>query len=250
MEEVFTPAIPVDTTLDNNYDLNIPPMTGNEYLRRVRDEALCCPSVVVAKSLNTEAMNRKQNVHILAEDCCLPAPTGLEPSAEWKRKQVADFAKIRQKLNKYKSTHESDIKIMRRKLPLASEVEEWFKLCFGRLKNLTPDESNVLEGGCFPFLSLVSVMEQHCIEQLLNYHMNCFESIGFTHHQGQWIFALLTCLQKPLTPEACSAIRNLARICARLRALMNSTTDPHLTPLNLIICLVCQYFEQKDLISS
>ncbi|GAB1600193.1 gem-associated protein 2-like [Argonauta hians] len=249
MEDVLTPAIPVDTTLDNNYDINIPPMTGNEYLRRVRDEALCCPSVVVAKSLNKEAMNKKQNVHIL-KDCCVPAPIGLEPLDQWKRKQVADFAKIRLTLSKYRSTHETEIKKVRQKLPSASEVEEWYKLCFGELKNPAPNGTRSLKGGCLPLLSLVSVMEQSCIERLLNYHMNCFESIGFTHHQGQWIFAMLTCLQKPLTPEACSAIRNLARICARLRALVKSPSDPHLTPLNLIICLVCHYFEQKDLISS
>lgn len=36
--------------------------------------------------------------------------------------------------------------------------------------------------------------------------------------QGQWFFALMACLEKPLVPEACSLLRELARNCANLRA--------------------------------
>jgi len=36
--------------------------------------------------------------------------------------------------------------------------------------------------------------------------------------QGRWFYALLACLEKPLHPEACALIRNLARHCASLRA--------------------------------
>lgn len=36
--------------------------------------------------------------------------------------------------------------------------------------------------------------------------------------QGYWFYALLVCLDKPLIPDACSLLRDLARACSRLRA--------------------------------
>ena len=46
---------------------------------------------------------------------------------------------------------------------------------------------------------------------------SCFKS-SYCCVQGQWFYALLTNLQKPLTPESCSWLRQLARICSILRA--------------------------------
>ncbi|XP_013792825.1 gem-associated protein 2-like [Limulus polyphemus] len=85
------------------------------------------------------------------------------------------------------------------------------------------------------------------IQQIINYHINWLEVTGFTAQQGRWFYALLSCLEKPLTPEACSSLRSLARACANLRASLETKEDPRLIPLNLLICLVARYFDQGDL---
>ena len=36
--------------------------------------------------------------------------------------------------------------------------------------------------------------------------------------QGRWFYALLSCIEKPLIPEASHLLRGLARNCAALRA--------------------------------
>ncbi|XP_065404815.1 gem-associated protein 2 isoform X3 [Macaca fascicularis] len=65
--------------------------------------------------------------------------------------------------------------------------------------------------------------------------------------KGRWLYALLACLEKPLLPEAHSLIRQLARRCSEVRLLVDSKDDERVPALNLLICLVSRYFDQRDL---
>ncbi|GAB1297459.1 Gem-associated protein 2 [Apodemus speciosus] len=65
--------------------------------------------------------------------------------------------------------------------------------------------------------------------------------------EGRWFYALLACLEKPLLPEAHSLIRQLARRCSEVRLLVGSKDDERVPALNLLICLVSRYFDQRDL---
>lgn len=58
--ELMFPAFPVEDT-GEEYDLDLPPTTANEYLRRVQIEASNCPDVVVA-NLDTSKFLAKQTV--------------------------------------------------------------------------------------------------------------------------------------------------------------------------------------------
>ena len=62
--------------------------------------------------------------------------------------------------------------------------------------------------------------------------------------QGQWFYALLINLQKPLTPESCSWLRQLARICSIIRA-----TLVGLSP-SLMVSFVCRWMCTKLVIST
>ncbi|GFR60838.1 gem-associated protein, partial [Elysia marginata] len=88
------------------------------------------------------------------------------------------------------------------------------------------------------------------VTKVLEYHVNWLEATGFSRKQGRWFYALLANLQKPLMPEDCSWLRRLARLCSNIRAALESPEDPQLNELNLIICLVARYFEQRDLADS
>jgi survival of motor neuron protein-interacting protein 1 len=93
----------------------------------------------------------------------------------------------------------------------------------------------------------VAFISQATVKQVLKYHYDWMTVTGFTTEQGRWFYALLTCLEKPLEPEACSLLRDLARACSSVRATLESAEDPCLAPLNLLICLVARYFSQADL---
>ncbi|KAK3109116.1 hypothetical protein FSP39_023393 [Pinctada imbricata] len=254
-------AFAVEDKNDSLFDLNIPPTSGNEYLRRVREEAKVCPQIVVS-DIDPKTFQKKQTVKISEHSGHSPAPRGYTPNIKWQKQQAADFAVLRQNFQRQKVLMAKRDLLKRQKLPQCNDVEGWCRLCFGRLQppGVTAEEVRsevTMEGqdinrttheGVLPLLSIVAALDQPTIERLLEYHINWFEATGFTEKQGQWFYALLCCLEKPLSPESCSLIRSLARSCANLRATLDSPEDPRLVPLNLFICLVSRYFDQSDLV--
>lgn len=95
--------------------------------------------------------------------------------------------------------------------------------------------------------NIISVDVQFMVETLLEYNVQWLEETNFTQQRGQWLYALLAKLEKPLKPEMCSLIRTLARLCSTFRVQLASVDDPLLAQLNLFICLVGRYFDQSDL---
>ncbi|XP_060086185.1 gem-associated protein 2-like [Ylistrum balloti] len=252
-EDLMQPALLVDgEELGDEFDLDVPPTSGSEYLKRVRQEAKGCPKVVVAQ---VDQARFRQTVLINQATSCLPAPRGFAFDLAWQRTQVANFAHLRQNLARQKALRKKHSIVEQKTLPAGNDVEGWCRLCFGRLQppGSRPQEVVLEEGedqtetGTLPFLSIVMAMDQSVLVKVLEYHVNWFEATGFTERQGCWFYALLACLQKPLIPEACSLLRSLARGAANLRATLDSADNPHLVPLNLFICLVSHYFDQSDL---
>ncbi|XP_069110835.1 gem-associated protein 2-like [Argopecten irradians] len=251
-DDAMQPALLVDDGIGDDFDLDIPPTSGSEYLKRVRQEAKGCPKVVVAK---IDQAGFHQTVLINQVTGCHPAPRGYAFDIDWQRTQVANFAELRQNLARQKALRKKHAVAEKRTLPAGNDVEGWCRLCFGRLhppgsrpQEVVPEEAeDQIERGTLPYLSIVMGMDQAVLVKVLEYHVNWFEATGFTERQGCWFYAILAWLQKPLTPEACSLLRSLARGAANLRATLDSADNPHLAPLNLFICLVSRYFDQSDL---
>ncbi|BFZ10833.1 hypothetical protein BsWGS_13872 [Bradybaena similaris] len=259
----YEQAFAIDDCNNNDIDLSVPPTSGTEYLRRVRQEAMEYPKVVVA-NLDTSLFLPRQTVKVSEPGGLLPVPANYRAPMSWQRLQVAEFAGLRQKLIQYRAlVQQKKIAVPTPKLPIASHAQGWCKLCFGRLKpksdlinasseaasERSPPEWSESEGTP-PLLHIVAHMNQLQVTSVLEYHINWLEATGFTSRQGQWFYALLASLQKPLTPEVCSWLRRLARLCSNIRASLESSTDPRLYELNLIICLVSRYFDQGDLADS
>lgn len=255
---LLEPALAVHEEADvddhdvSNNDASAPPTSGNEYLRRVRQEAQKCPKVVVAK-IDTSMFKQQQTVKYQHKDT-MAAPNGYGPTAEWVKMQVADFVTIRQKIVRFKALlAKKELSLPEVKLPLAGDMENWCRLCFGRLRLKTgqaeqsADEVDNGNKGTPPLLSVVARMDQTIMMTVLEYHVNWLEATGFTHRQGQWFYALLANLQKPLTPELCSSLRQLAKLCSIIRYSLKSPEDSILLELNLLICLVAHYFDQGDM---
>ncbi|XP_014677054.1 PREDICTED: gem-associated protein 2-like isoform X2 [Priapulus caudatus] len=229
------------------------PTTGLEYLRRVRKEASTCPDIVVA-DLDVSPFHCKQTVKVISTNGCQPAPMGYAPSLRWQQVQVAEFSHLRQKLLQFRiSKDKGKITKRREELPDAADEFGWYQLCFGHnqlhlagFKDIDMETS--LRQPTNPLLSVMLALDQPTVDELLYNHINWFRESGFSHPQGQWLYALLACLEKPLNPESCHSLRILARLCSSLRATLDTPSHPHLAALNLLLCLVARYFDQGDML--
>jgi len=249
----------VDESPNKAINLDVPATSGNEYLLRVRQEAMGCPRVVVA-DLDTKAFLPQQTVKVSEPGGLLPVPASFKAPMFWQRMQVSEFAALRQKLIQFKALmKQKKINIPEPNLPSANDADSWCRLCFGRLKlksssgaqkEASQGDTDRTEEGTPPLLHIIANMNQHQICSVLEYHINWLEATGFTSAQGRWFYALLANLQKPLCPEVCSWLRRLARLCSNIRASLDTVDEPILKELNLIICLVSRYFDQGDLADS
>ncbi|XP_074852927.1 gem-associated protein 2 isoform X2 [Carettochelys insculpta] len=235
VEELMPRLLPVGhCDLTEDFDPTLPPRTPQEYLKRVQIEAAQCPDVVVAQ-IDPRKLRKKQTVNI-ALTGCHPAPEGYSPTLKWQQQQVSNFSAVRQ--------------------PKSDDEEGWKLFCLGeRLYSeaavAVPGNENLgidyIKIGFPPFLSIVSRMNQATVTSVLEYLINWFGEKEFTPELGRWLYALLACLEKPLLPEAHSLIRQLARRCSEVRVLEENKNEEKVSALNLLICLVSRYFDQRDL---
>ncbi|XP_067389896.1 gem-associated protein 2 isoform X4 [Emydura macquarii macquarii] len=232
VEELMPRLLPVgDCDLAEDFDPTMPPRTPQEYLKRVQIEAARCPDVVVAE-IDPKKLRKKQTVNISLTGCH-PAPEGYSPTLKWQQQQVSHFSAVRQSLNKHRNHWKAQHLDSNVTMPKSEDEEGWKLFCLGKRvyseaaievsgnENLGIDYIKI---GFPPFLSIVSRM-----------------------NQGRWLYALLACLEKPLLPEAHSLIRQLARRCSEVRVLEENKNEERASALNLLICLVSRYFDQRDL---
>ncbi|XP_044520715.1 gem-associated protein 2 isoform X2 [Gracilinanus agilis] len=240
VEELMPRLLPVEPCdLAEDFDPSVPPRTPQEYLKRVQLEAAQCPDVVVAH-IDPKKLKRKQTVNVSLSGC-QPAPEGYSPTLKWQQQQVAQFSTIRQSVNKHKNHWKSQHLDSNVTMPKCEDEEGWKKFCLG--ERLYAEMSIATTTGENPGIDYV----QATITSVLEYLINWFGEKDFTPELGRWLYALLACLEKPLLPEAHSLIRQLARRCAEVRFLVESKEDERVPALNLLICLVSRYFDQRDL---
>ncbi|XP_065542267.1 gem-associated protein 2 [Lathamus discolor] len=254
IEELMPRLLPVeDCDLAEDFDPTVPPRTPQEYLKRVQIEAARCPDVVVAQ-IDSRKLRKKQTVNVSISGC-QPAPEGYSPTLKWQQQQVANFSAVRQNLNKHRKHWQSQHLDSNVTMPKPEDEEGWKKFCLGERIYLetdtqSDDESlgiDYIKVGFPPLLSIVSRMNQATVTTVLEYLISWFGEKKFTPELGRWLYALLACLEKPLLPEAHSLIRQLARRCSEVRVLEENKNEEQISALNLIICLVSRYFDQRDL---
>ncbi|KAG6936764.1 gem nuclear organelle associated protein 2 [Chelydra serpentina] len=255
VEELMPRLLPVgDCDLAEDFDPTMPPRTPSEYLKRVQIEAARCPDVVVAQ-IDPRKLRKKQTVNISLTGCH-PAPEGYSPTLKWQQQQVSHFSAVRQSLNKHRNHWKAQHLDSNVTMPKSEDEEGWKQFCLG--EKLYSETAIAVSGnenlgidyikiGFPPFLSIVSRMNQATVTSVLEYLINWFGEKEFTPELGRWLYALLACLEKPLLPEAHSLIRQLARRCSEVRILEENKNEEKVSALNLLICLVSRYFDQRDL---
>ncbi|KAG7164326.1 Gem-associated protein 2-like [Homarus americanus] len=245
-ETLLSQALPT-TKVPNNFDPSVPPASAEEYLQHVVWEARQCQDVVTV-DVDRQKLKKPGTL----KEVKVTAPHGYAPSPETQQELLTSFSNLRTHIANLRSSKQIPPSPVR--FPSLKNREEWCKLCFGNsfqlalLKQANSDAAQPpLVEGQQPLLSIVLNIKQRGLRNLLEWHAQWLEVLGFSEAQGCWFYALLACLEKPLTPESCSQIRHIARICAKLRSSLESSDHPHLPHLNVIICIVARYFNQEDL---
>uniref|UniRef100_A0A1D1YEQ8 Gem-associated protein 2 n=1 Tax=Anthurium amnicola TaxID=1678845 RepID=A0A1D1YEQ8_9ARAE len=255
-DELVQKALPVSgKSLPNR-----PPATGEEYLRMVRSEANKRPSVVIAKN----QINKSKEVRIAGwvkrgwanqmELDNFDQNSNNMVNEEWEKIFLMKFDLIRQRLEKHIRKNLKSLKNKPSvKFPARNDEAGWLKFCYG-----VNGSSNLLEGKglenegdvnemTLPFVSIVSRIDQVTTITLLQYHTKWLSN-GITIAQSQWLFALFLRVDKLLTPNQMSALRQLCKKCIQIRQKTDEDDLITLASLDMIIIIVRKYFGQKDLL--
>ena len=100
-----------------------------------------------------------------------------------------------------------------------------------------------------PSTSLLLQFDQVMTQRVLAYQIDWLKSCNqISTEAGKWIFALLARIDKPLSVDSSSMIRDLYRIVANMRSFLASSeiTDDKLAVLNTLITVSGLYFGQAD----
>ncbi|KAK3879962.1 hypothetical protein Pcinc_015524 [Petrolisthes cinctipes] len=248
-DEVLRPQALLVSPIPSNFDPTRTPASAEEYLHHVVWEASRCQDTVTVK-VSSDRLKRPTN--LVKKQVKAAAPQGFTPTLETQQELMATFSNLR--------THIAAIRASGKipkppiTLPGIKKREEWCQLCFGNgfqlslleKANQGTSQPPLVEGQQ-PLLSILLNIKQQGLQNLLEWHAQWLEVLEFSEAQGRWFYAILACMEKPLTPESCSHIRHVARMCARIRSTLPSVDHPHLSQLNVIICIVARYFCQEDL---
>ena len=128
--------------------------------------------------------------------------------------------------------------------------DAWREICEIRGDETVSARSGVT--GDQPSLNLILSLPSQVCEQVLEYLVSWLHLTTWRHEVGVWLYSLLVRLDKPLTPDVGSLLRDLVLICASLRRniaadISGGDHDETVAALNLFICIVAKYFGQADL---
>jgi survival of motor neuron protein-interacting protein 1 len=84
--------------------------------------------------------------------------------------------------------------------------------------------------------------------KLLFYHIEWLEGSTVTSKQATWMWALLTRLDKVMTSDQLSVLRDVSRKFISLRQGYQDPLDPSVIYLNILITIIAKHFGQADLL--
>ncbi|VDK82847.1 unnamed protein product [Litomosoides sigmodontis] len=135
------------------------------------------------------------------------------------------------------------------------DPDEWRIFCLEERNNSFPMKEEDVprfahHRGNPPTLRLVFSLSEQQVNTVIQYLIDVFLEEGYTRSLFEWIYALMLVLQKPLTHDVCSSIRQLAKRSRVLRNTLNEETQNGSTmreEFSLFIAVVGVYFEQLDI---
>ncbi|EGF80147.1 hypothetical protein BATDEDRAFT_88915 [Batrachochytrium dendrobatidis JAM81] len=298
-DELRRPALPlVEDCRPTSLRSNEPPSSGFQYLLSVRKEAEAAQQVVIA-DIPEEVLNvpialnifdRRQQLFEFA-NTLMPSPNQsgdsvlsnhtvhLMPSSNWILTLIQESNKLRDIMTAYrksKQAFQAGKKICHN-LPPISDSNQWHVFCYGIAQNQTGSDSSgnivLYENSTrtLPSLSMIGALSHETVLRLVQMHTLWLEESGtITPDKSKWIFALLMRLDSLLTGDEISLLRDLSKVCLRLRSdtirdlitkhtaqkddSISSTDtnsirrDHRIVSCTMVISIVHHIFGQKDLL--
>ncbi|EFO17849.1 hypothetical protein LOAG_10650 [Loa loa] len=175
-----------------------------------------------------------------------------EPPSEWSVTLSDKFSMQRSLVDAQKWRWKKAIAY---KWPSLKDPDEWRVFCLEERTNSFPMKTKDVprfahHRGNPPTLQLVFSMSEQQVNIVIQYLIDVFLEEGYTRPLFEWIYALMLVLQKPLTHNVCSAIRQLAKHSRVLRNTLDEETQTGSTlhqEFSLFIAIVGVYFEQLDI---
>ncbi|KAI8643032.1 survival motor neuron interacting protein 1-domain-containing protein [Parasitella parasitica] len=213
--DFFKAAIPLskkDPELVNGI-----PVSGEDYLLVVRNQAKKCAQTVVAPP---PALIKKIQLPLHFQFCDNHvAKTEDQASSAWRKgfsKPFKSYQKFVQDTKQQSTTHKE-----------ITSIDEAYKILYTQNQDI---------------ISFIPTLSQHTILRLLKYHIQWLDKdIAL---KCRWMFCLLVFLDPVLTSNNISVLRDVSRECIKVRA----STPQELAPLNIIISVIADVFGQSDLV--
>ena len=249
-------------------------MTGEEYLRRVQLEAAKCPKVVVAPHPQVKLNEDENSFHDVFDKEFVKSKNPLPLLLQ--QQLISDFSSTRMRLEQMRdSLSDEDKKRSRSHHPNLSNVVYYKKWCLGRevetdssdeelidsrnvrrtSRNKGPKQPPVQQKS-LPLKFLLSLDQQEILS-LIEMQVKWINDYGFDcETNGSWVHSLLSALEKPLSSNAYSILRDISRCISQCRKDEedqeeeedNEEVQSNLESMSLIICIIGRYFDQKDLL--
>ncbi|EFA81478.1 putative protein serine/threonine kinase [Heterostelium album PN500] len=243
-------------------DLDSEPLTGEEYLRRVRWAANKCPKVVVANIDYSKINNRPSSKYFTPPPKLAACKPELLPSEEWETNFLATFSDYRLRLQRQILSQDSQQQQQQQqqhiKIPHQNDKRSWFIFCFGtpiptvstgtstvtsttsNVNNTTTSSTinNTVNVGNQPSPMILKQLDHILVVQLLQYHIEWLESKDLTKERSFWLYTLLSRLEKPLDADTGANLRVLLRRLAVLRSKVESTNDMILPSINILMTII------------
>lgn len=234
-------ALAVDPP-DADFDPELPPETGEQYLQKVIYERKKCPTVVVVRP---SPKRRQQQPKILTGSGIIPvepvknvAPQALIPTREWESLQNKKFAELRDTITSYRNSAHFRENLEKTHIFLNFENrKQMYDYCANNQ----------------PFVRILLSIPQRNLEVLLEYLLEWLQSEEQADRSyrtdwiTQWIYATLACVITPLEPYIHSALRDIAKACITMRNELAAEEELKVLPMNLLICIISRNFNQLDL---
>ncbi|XP_039964187.1 protein Gemin2 [Bactrocera neohumeralis] len=253
-----------------DFDPSVAPKDGDEYLMHMLYERKKCPAVMVREpnkcKKNRTAAALAENFKDEDEPLKSIAYNGILPTKEWKDYQIKDFEATREKIvllrlelhrQRYDQTLEP---------PLIADPVAWHQFCHDNppyLKTIlrfsqrtleqlleficdwlrAGEEKVVLENISSEDDIMPSTSSAGCNENMKPVILDLTDTNAWL---GTWLYGALTCLHIPIEPEVHSTLRDIARVCIRLRGRLPATATGKAVPYNLFILLIAKAFGQMD----
>ncbi|CAO3617816.1 unnamed protein product [Cunninghamella blakesleeana] len=203
------------------------PISGEDYLLMVRDQANKCAQTVIAPPPSEiKKLNLPFSYQFTKEK---EIDSNLIPDKEWQTLFTTSFQAFQKCMNDKKDQCSvTSIK--------AKTKQEWYEICANDISEAK--------------LEAIAHLSQQTIYRVLKFNNEWLQEVLQNgkpwNHFVVWIYSLLVYTDQVLTSKDVSILRDICRTCIELRNKYEPNSD-QVIQLNIIITIISQVYRQSDL---